>query len=72
MFRKSPMAIGWILVFLLVPVVVLFWELAHGTYNVPARHVEHLLLLVFFIRALFELYGHLKRRKLEHRGVGSA
>ena len=72
MFRKSPMAIGWIVVFLLVPPVWMLWELAHGTFRDPARHGENLLLLIWFIRALFELYGYLKRRKLEHRDVGSA
>ncbi|MGB3870394.1 MAG: hypothetical protein WBG34_09290 [Flavobacteriales bacterium] len=66
------MAIGWIVVFLLVPPVWLFWELAHGTFSVPARHGEHLLLLIWFIRALFELYGYVKSNKPEHGDLGSA
>lgn len=66
------MAIGWIVVFLLVPPVWLLWELAHGTFRAPARHGEHLLLLIWFIRALFELYGHVKSSKLEHGDMGPA
>lgn len=66
------MAIGWIVAFLLLPVIFLVWEFAHGTFNAPARHGEHLLLLIWFIRALFELYGYLKKRKLEHGDIGPA
>ncbi len=56
----------------MVPVVFVAWELARGTYNNPARHGEHLLLLIWFIRALFELYGYLKGRKHEHGDIGPA
>ncbi|MEO8733601.1 MAG: hypothetical protein ABI373_04660 [Flavobacteriales bacterium] len=72
MFRKSPVAIGWIVVFLAVPVVILLWELARGTYANPTRHAEHLLLVTFFLRGLFELYGYLKSRKLANGDAGSA
>ena len=72
MFRKSPMAIGWIVVFLAVPSAILFWELARGTYNTPSRHIEHLLLLLFFVRGLFELYGYLRSRKTASGDAGSA
>jgi|GEM_PF-5850450 len=71
MFRKSPMAIGWIVVFLTVPAGFLFWELARGTYNTPSRHAEHLLLLIFFVRGLFELYGYLRSRELANGDAGS-
>lgn len=63
MFTKSPMAIGWIVVFLVLPIAWLLWEKAHGTINAPAHHGAHLLLLIWFIRALFELYGYIQRRK---------
>ncbi len=72
MFRKSPMAIGWIILHLVVPAAFLIWELARGTYNNPSRHIEHLLLLIFFVRGLFELYGYLKGGKLANEDVGSA
>ena len=62
MFTKSPVSIGWIIIFLAVPVAFLIWELALSTYNSPGRHIEHLLLLVLFMRGLFELYGYLKSR----------
>ena len=68
MFRKSPLAIGWIVAFLMVPVVFVAWELAHGTYNNPARHGEHLLLLLLFIRGLFEVYGYMRGRKAGELG----
>ena len=68
MFRKSPMATGWIVAFLMLPVIFLVWELAYGTYNNPARHGEHLLLLLLFIRGLFEVYGYMKRRNAGELG----
>ena len=66
------MAIGWIIVFLAVPAAVLTRELVRGDFLDPKRRMEHLLLAIWFIRALFELYGFVKTKREAARKIGRA